>query len=240
MTTQAAYNARRTIPIPSRSFTRVSAMRRLTIAALFLTLCAAGLSRVPAQEPKPAVAVVTITDTVTGMSRLDDKKMELRLSAPPKSSILTAPHVLVDESKTKVNPFAKRPVAFQGQLSTKEVVVGMTGSIPPGKIKAKALYLVAALATEITDDNKAKFPAAGQARVEGKLLKGAFAAGKAGNATHAIENGTQPILLLAKDGTPVPNVPDAATVVASGRLRVADNGALVLDTETVEKGAGAK
>jgi hypothetical protein len=211
-------------------------MNTFSRAVAFVILLAAAITPSRAQDPKPAPATVTLTDTISGMSRLDDKKVELRLNNPPgKGSILTAPHVLVDETKTKVNPFAKKPLAFQGQLTTKDVVVGKTGSIPAGKITAKALYLIAAEVFEITDANKAKLPATGMAQVQGKLLTGNFAAGKGITALHAIANGDQPIALLLKDGTPMPKA-SAGPITATGRLRVADNGALVLDVEMIAAG----
>ncbi len=216
-------------------------MKRLSLSLPLLLVLAAAPGRTIGQDPKPAPAIVTMTDTVTGMSKLDKDKMELRLNnAPGKGSILTAPLVLVDETKTKVNAFGKKPVAFVGELKLTEVVIGMTGSIPPGKIKAKALYLVATEAAEITDDNKAKFPAAGMARVQGTIKTGEFAAGKTVKAAHAIANGEHPILLLDKSGMPLQNVPKDGNVVAIGRLRIADNGAIVLDAESVEKAGESK
>jgi hypothetical protein len=206
-------------------------MRNFTILVLIASIIDSGSQSVPAQESNPAAATVTITSTVTGMTRLDDKKVELRLEF--KGDLLKAPRVLVDETKIKVNALSKTPIAVQGHLKTKEVVIGSTNSIPPGKIIAKAVYVVAAQATEITAENKAKFPAAGMARVEGKIIKGMFALGKDAKTVYAIENAQQPILLLGKDGGILKKVPESGAVVATGRLRIADNGALLLDTESI-------
>jgi hypothetical protein len=208
-------------------------MKLLLAAIALLGLLLAGTVRLSAQEPKPAPATVTLTATVTGMSRLDAKKVELRLEG--KGSLLRAPHVLVDETRIKVNPFGRKPVAFTGQLTTKDVVIGRTGSFPGRNITAKALYLIATAGAEINDDNKAQFPAPGLARAEGKIVTGSFAAGKDSKCRHAIANGDQPILLLGKDGEPLAEVPTSGTVRAIGRLRVADNGALVLDVESIER-----
>jgi hypothetical protein len=206
-------------------------MKNLTILVLIATILGSASRSAPAQEPTPQAATVTITSTVTGMTRLDDKKVDLRLEF--KGDLLKAPHVLVDETKVKINVFSKKPIAIQGQLKTKEVVIGATNSIPPGKIMAKILYVIAAQATEITADNKAKFPAAGMARVEGKIITGMFALGKDAKTVYAIENAKQPILLLGKDGGVLKNVPESGAVVATGRLRIADNGALLLETESI-------
>jgi hypothetical protein len=200
-------------------------------------LCVAGTGWSPARErpAPPPLATVTLTDVVTGMQRLGEQQVEYRLTAAPgRRDPLTAPRVLVDERKTKVGPAAKLAVAFQGRLTTKEVVVGMTGSIPPRKITAAGLYLVAQQATPITTENKAKFPPAGTARVQGKGLAGTFPAGGGVDARHAIANGDRPILLLGRDGKPLRDVRVAGTVTATGRLRVAGNGVLVLEAETVE------
>jgi hypothetical protein len=205
-------------------------MTRLLAISL---VCTAVLPAAPAQDKKtPPPAAVTLTGTVSGMSRIDEKKVELRLDGPlaKGQSILTAPHVLVDEAAGKVDPLSRKLVAFEGRLSTKDVVVGQTGSVPAKKITAKALYLVADKATEVSDDNKASLPAKGLARVRGKLVQ---TEAKGGGTAWAVENAELPIALTGKA------LPESAkagqTVTAAGRLRVAE-GALVLEVETVEVG----
>src|ERR1051326_262451 len=107
-------------------------MRNFTILVLFATIFFGWSAKsAPAQEVSHPAAIVTTTSTVTGMTRLDDKKVDLRLEF--KGDLLKAPHVLVDETKIKVNAFSKKPIAFQGQLKTKEVVIGTTNSIHPNK-----------------------------------------------------------------------------------------------------------
>jgi hypothetical protein len=211
--------------------------KSLTALVLLAGLASFGVSLVAAAEEKPKTsssAVVILTDSSTGMSRLGEKKMELRLNAlPGERNILTAPRVLVDENKVKINPLGRQTIAFAGQLATKDVVVGRTGSVPGRPITAKALYLIAEKVTVVTKDNKAKFPGAGKAQVVGKA--GKFDAGKGVVAFHAIENGAQPILLLTKDGKPLEIKDFPARARATGRLRVGEKGALVLEAETVEK-----
>src|SRR5262249_22298053 len=134
-------------------------MRRCRLAAFVGVLCllepslSSGQEEKPPKEGKPSAAVVTLTDVVTGMSRLDEKKGGFRSSAAKgQRDPWPAPHVLVDETKTKPGRAGRMAVAFQGRLTTKEVVVGMTGTIPPRKITAASLYLIADQATPITDD----------------------------------------------------------------------------------------
>lgn len=198
--------------------------------ALALFITPANSAR--AEEKKYPLATVTITDVITGMERLEEKKVVFRLNAVGKrGDPMTAPRVLVDESKMKVGLGGKTPMAFVGKLTLSEVVVGMTNSIPPGKITAKTLYLTAEKAADITPENKAQFPAAGMARVQGEVKAGTFAASGV-EAKHVILNGAVPILLL-KDGKALPEV--AGKVVAVGKLRITTNGMVVLDVEKIDE-----
>jgi hypothetical protein len=222
-------------------------MKQLGWIAFVGLLCVAAPSRSPGDGDKPPkgdkapAATVILTDVVTGMSRLDEKKVEYRLSAAKgQRDPLTAPHVLVDENKVKLGMAGRMPVAFQGRLTTKEVVVGMTGSIPPRKITATGLYLIVNQATPITDDNKAKFPPAGLARIQGKPLTGKFPTGDGEGALHAIANGDHPILLLDKDGKALRDVRLGEIIIATGRLRIAPKGTLILHAETIEEKKGEK
>jgi hypothetical protein len=211
-------------------------MKPLPILGLLAIFSAWPLSAAEEKPKTPPAAVVTVTDGITGMSRLGEKKVELRLNAlPGDRNIMTAPRVLVDEEKVKVNPLGRQTIAFTGQLTTTDVVVGRTGSFPGRSITAKALSLNTEKAAVITEDNKAQFPAAGKALVEGKGLTGKFDAGKGVEALYAIENGEQPILLLDKDGKPLKMETLPATVRATGRLRVGEKGTIILEVEMVEK-----
>src|SRR5690242_14798278 len=93
-----AYNICRSIRVDRHHYRKAfPTMKRLSLSLPLLLVLAAAPGRTIGQDPKPAPAIVTMTDTVTGMSKLDKDKMELRLNnAPGKGSILTAPLVLVD------------------------------------------------------------------------------------------------------------------------------------------------
>jgi hypothetical protein len=209
----------------------------ISLAASSWATTALALALPPPKAKSPTVATVTLTDSTSGMTRLGEKKVELRLNpAKGAGNLMTAPHVLVDENKVKVNSLGRQTVAFEGRLTTKDVVVGMTGSVPGRKITARALYLIADRATVITADKKAAYPAQGMARVQGKVLKGRFTVSKGVEALYAIENGDQPIILLSKDVTQLPAKEMPATVRATGRLRIGDGGVIVLDAITIDAG----
>jgi hypothetical protein len=104
-------------------------MKRLLLPILILALWAFGLARTPADDKKPDAppAVVTLTDVITGMERLEEKKVELRLSGGEgRQNPLTAPRVLVDEPTAADRDLqidAKAALQFEQEWAEHEVNV---------------------------------------------------------------------------------------------------------------------
>jgi hypothetical protein len=217
-------------------------MKNWLAALPVLAASAALVPARPTQDKKPdtpAPARVVVTDTVTGFSRnLGDKSMELRLQAPRgKDMISGAVYVHVPARVAGEPPPSRKPIAFEGRLTTKDVQVGATRSVPARPILAKSLQLIADKITVIDPTNEAAFPAPGSAWVHGVAVHGKFKVGAAEFSPLAVENGSQPIVLTGKA---VKGLDDPATIKgtirASGKLRLGEQGTLVLDAEKIEAG----
>jgi hypothetical protein len=212
----------------------------LLALALGAGLVPAGAAQDKDKKPAaPQTARVVITDTVSGFSRGPDKGLELRLQPQRGKNLLAGSvHVTVPPGKVRGDVPARKLVAFEGRLGLRKVQVGMTGSVPGRPILANAVSLVVERYVILDDTNRKDFPPAGTAQVSGQVVRGK----SKGGSSLLIANGKEPILLTGKGVEALKDLADLeGEVRAVGRLRIGEQGALVLDAERVERvGAGGE
>jgi hypothetical protein len=195
----------------SRELTQQTTVGGKTTTVVVLRLDESSSVRAQVNQTFETVEKLAIEDAMKRLAR-DKARLEEAEKAGDTEKAKKLRKEYLDNAASYVK---SRPMIVEGTLVLSEKQLSLSGVVRP-----------------LDAADKPEAPPLGSVLVEGEALPGEHAVGKEQKSPLAIKNGASPIIVtgnLAKE-----NSQAKGRLRVSGRLRVADNGALVVDADRVE------